>query len=183
MAKTCALIAAPVQSGTGRRGCAMGPDADRAAGLAEALAALGQAVEDRGVPEVRIGAAMSHPNAAVHRLAEVAGWTAALQDAALAAAREVDLPIILGGDHSVALGSVSGVARYAAELGRPQFVLWIDAHPDIHMLETTQSGNLHGTHLAYVCGLGAFPASFSPGARAGRSRAGHDAGPALGAPR
>ncbi len=68
------------------------------------------------------------------------------------------LPVVLGGDHSLAAGTLSGHARRAAEQGRRLFVLWLDAHPDLHTLETTQSGNLHGVPMAYALGL--------PGSRA-----------------
>jgi arginase len=93
-------------------------------------------------------------------------WTEALQSAAYDAARAADFPIFLGGDHSLSLGTVSGVARHAADLGRPQFVLWLDAHPDFHSPATTTSGNLHGTPVAYFTGQpgfdGVFPPLFAP---------------------
>ena len=91
----------------------------------------------------------------VHAPAETAGWTATLMQAAEKAMQE-GLPIFLGGDHSLSLGSVAGVANHAATMGRPQFVLWLDAHSDFHTPQTTASGNLHGTPLGYVTGRAGF---------------------------
>lgn len=153
--QTIFLIGAPVDSGKDRRGCLMGPDAYRTAGLAEALTDLGHDLRDLGnlVPaKLDRGAAMP-PH--VHAPAETAGWTKTLMRAASAAMAD-GLPIFLGGDHSLSLGSVSGVANHAAATGRPQFVLWLDAHSDFHTPQTTASGNLHGTPLGYVTGRAGF---------------------------
>ena len=159
------VIGAPVQEGAGRPGCNMGPDAYRAAGIVEAFAELGHRVEDRGNLVRRSGEGGRHPNGAIKSLAAFAGWTDAIREAVLAARRE-GMPVVIGGDHSLAAGSVTGNATHAAETGRPFFVLWLDAHPDFHTLETTASGNLHGVPLAYACGLagfeGAMPAPLHP---------------------
>ncbi|KGJ02757.1 arginase [Paracoccus sphaerophysae] len=153
----CILIGAPVDSGQARPGCLMGPAAYRVARLAETLAALGHSVEDRG--DLAPGALGSEASAnpAVHHLPETLGWTRALSAAARDACR-AGMPIFLGGDHSLSLGSVAGVAAHAAEAGRPLFVLWLDAHSDIHSVETTESGNLHGTPLGYLAGRAGFDA-------------------------
>jgi arginase len=100
----------------------------------------------------------------VHARAETAEWTRLLAEAARAAMPD-GFPIFMGGDHALSLGTVSGVADHAAAQGRPLFVLWLDAHPDIHNPETTASGNLHGTPIGYVTGqLGfdGFPAMTHP---------------------
>jgi len=97
-----------------------------------------------------------HPNPAITRLAEVRAWAEAIDTATFAAATSADLPLILGGDHAISAGSVPALARHAAHAGQPLFVLWLDAHPDLHLLETTQSGNLHGTPAAYVLGCPGF---------------------------
>jgi arginase len=154
--KTCTLIGAPVQDGAGVAGCVMGPDAYRTAGLKTALEGLGYSVEDRGNVSAQVAATRFQHNPNIHNLAEIVGWAEALQSAAYRAAADSDLPIFLGGDHSLAIGTVPGVARYSAEVGRPQFVLWLDAHPDLHTLETTRSGNLHGTPVAYFIGRPGF---------------------------
>ncbi|MDQ7262590.1 arginase [Paracoccus sp. PS-1] len=160
----CILIGAPVDEGQRRPGCLMGPAAYRVAGLASTLTALGHTVEDRGDLCPAPGRGQSCPNAAVHHLPEIIAWTEALR-AAGCAAMEEGLPIFLGGDHALALGTLAGVAAHAHAAGRPQFVLWLDAHSDFHTVETTQSGNLHGTPLAYAsgrAGFDAFPAFPAP---------------------
>ncbi|WP_299958955.1 arginase [uncultured Roseobacter sp.] len=147
--QTCILYGAPVDSGKRRRGCLMGPDAYRTAGLAEALEGLGHRVEDRG--NVTPTAFSAKPHDRLHALEETIGWTTALAEAAEAGLRD-GLPIFLGGDHSLALGTVLGAMRHAETVKRPLFVLWLDAHSDFHTLATTDSGNLHGTPLGYVTG-------------------------------
>jgi arginase len=155
------LVGAAVQDGAGRRGCDMGPAAFRAAGLSEALGELGHEVVDLG--DIRPPAAKSppHPNPAIKRLDETAAWIAALSDAAHAASAD-GMPIFLGGDHSLYAGTVSGMARRARDVGRPLFVLWLDAHTDFHSLDTTESGNLHGTPVAYFTGQPGFDGYFPP---------------------
>ena len=157
MSLTCILIGAPVDSGQQRAGCLMGPAAYRVAGLAEALRGLGHQVIDRGDVVAVPHAPIAHPNPAVHHLAETLGWTEALWQAGQRAAAE-GFPIFMGGDHSLSLGSVAGVAAHAATLGRPLFLLWLDAHTDFHTLDTTRSGNLHGTPVAYIAGRPGFDA-------------------------
>ncbi len=149
------LIGAPVDSGKRRRGCLMGPDAMRTAGLEQAITGLGHSVTDIGnltpapvdIPE----------DGKSHALAETVGWTQTLMQAAQEAMRD-SFPIFLGGDHALSLGSVAGVAAHAADVNRPLFVLWLDAHSDFHTPKTTASGNLHGTPLGYVTGLPDFDA-------------------------
>jgi arginase len=88
-------------------------------------------------------------------LPETIGWTEALSEVAREAARD-SVPVFMGGDHALSLGSVHGLAAHAAETGRPLFVLWLDAHSDLHTPQTTQSGNLHGTPLGYLTGRDGF---------------------------
>lgn len=155
----CKIIGIPLQDGAGRMGCEMGPSALRTAGIAPALTELGHEVTDLGniVPRpVRVDI---HPNSALKALPEIVGWTAAIAEAAYAASVD-GMPIFMGGDHALSAGSVSGIARRAAETGRPLFVLWLDAHPDFHTLDTTASGNLHGVPLAYASGLNGFEGYF-----------------------
>lgn len=157
----CRILGAPVQDGTGRKGCEMGPSALRVAGLVEALAELGHTVEDLGAVVPEPARPMAHPNTALKALPEIVAWTAALAEAAYRASANA-MPIFLGGDHSISAGTVSGVARRAAETGRPLFVLWLDAHTDYHTLDSTVSGNLHGVPLAYVTGQAGFDGYFPP---------------------
>ena len=143
--------------GKARRGCVMGPDAYRVAGLADALSGLGHRVWDMG--NVAPGPAQNHPGAPTHLVAlgDTVAWTIALADQDQTAMAH-SIPIFLGGDHALALGSVSGVAAYAKSQSRPQFVLWLDAHSDFHTPMTTTSGNLHGTPVAYITGRAGFDA-------------------------
>lgn len=151
------LIGAPVDSGKRRRGCMMGPDAYRTAGLQETLEELGHKVRDLGnlvpatPPTARPVGAPDH----IHALGETIDWTRQIMRAGMDAMQN-SLPIFLGGDHSLSLGSVAGVAAHAAAQKRPQFVLWLDAHSDFHTPESTGSGHLHGTPLAYVSGRAGF---------------------------
>ena len=153
------LLGAPVDCGAGQPGCLMGPDALRTAGLGSTLGALGHAVTDRG--DVRPGpmAETTHPNARVHDLGRAAGWTGLLAEAAAHAMAD-GVPIFLGGDHLMSAGTAAGVARAARDAGRPQFVLWLDAHSDLHDLDSTPSGNLHGTPVAYFTGRSDFTPHF-----------------------
>ncbi len=160
MTRTCILIGAPLDCGQRRPGCLMGPAAYRVAGLGATLGDLGYRVEDRGDVTPPPARDQTCANAAVHHLGETMAWTEALAWAARAAMAD-GFPIFLGGDHSLSLGTVSGVAAHAQALGRPLFVLWLDAHSDFHTVETTASGNLHGTPVAYIAGRDGF-APFPP---------------------
>lgn len=151
---TCILIGAPVDSGKQRRGCLMGPDAYRTAGLIESLRDLGHDVVDAGNVQ-RPDRDLPAPDAKIHYWSETIAWTEALAEAAEAAMSK-GLPIFLGGDHSLAAGTVTGVARYAKAQNRPQFVLWLDAHSDYHTPSSTDTGNLHGTPVAYFTGRPGF---------------------------
>lgn len=152
------LIGAPIDEGQRRAGCVMGPTAYRVAGLVNAIKDLGHGVEDWGdvaLPEL---ADAICANPAVHSLPEILGWTEVLADKVDDALAQGGMPIILGGDHSLALGSVSGAASFAARQDRPLFLLWLDAHSDFHTPMTTTSGNLHGTPVAYIAGRDGFDA-------------------------
>ena len=155
----CTLIGAPLQIGAGQLGCEMGPSALRIAGLRRALEELGHRVADAGNITPRPFGETAHPNAAVHHLGETVAWTEALSAAAYQHSA-AGMPIFLGGDHAISAGTVPGLARRAAEQGRPLFVLWLDAHTDFHSLETTESGNLHGTPVAYYTGQPGFEGFF-----------------------
>ncbi|WP_138466747.1 arginase [Poseidonocella sp. HB161398] len=160
MTRTCSLLGAPVETGASQPGCVMGPASLRTAGLARAISALGWSVADLGDLAIGPQAPLAHANPAIHHLAETRAWIELIEARAFEAARAHDLPVFLGGDHSISAGTVPGIARHAAMLGRPLFVLWLDAHPDLHTLESTASGNLHGTPVAYFTGqpgFGAYP--------------------------
>lgn len=158
----CALISVPMREGTGRYGCDMGPSAFRAAGLVEALAELGHAtVTDVTVrPDMTAPPALA-PNGRLKHLAEVVAWTRAIQSA-VAAIPAGQMPVILGGDHTMAAGVLPALSARAGRTGKPLFVLWLDAHSDCHTLDTSTSGNLHGVPVAYAIGDPSFAGVFPP---------------------
>ncbi len=156
MPRQTILLGAPIQIGASQPGCIMGPQSLRTAGLVRVIEELGWTVVDRGDLAIGSPAPLAHPNRAIHHLAETRAWIETVYRAACEAARDSDLPIFMGGDHLLAAGTIPAMARYAHDLGQPLFVLWLDAHPDLHTLETTASGNLHGTPMAYACGIDGF---------------------------
>ncbi|MCV9909835.1 arginase [Brucella sp. HL-2] len=157
----CKILGLPVQEGTGRLGCNMGPDGYRAAGIAEAIRELGHEFTDLGNLAQAELRPLTHPNPAIKALPQAVAWIEAISEAAYRESEE-GFPIFLGGDHLLAAGTVPGIARRAAEKGHKQFVLWLDAHTDFHTLETTDSGNLHGTPVAYYTGQKGFEGYFPP---------------------
>uniref|UniRef100_UPI0035ADC597 arginase n=1 Tax=Paenirhodobacter enshiensis TaxID=1105367 RepID=UPI0035ADC597 len=160
MTRHTILLGAPIQTGASQPGCIMGPQSLRTAGLAKIIEDLGWQVSDRGDLSIAPQRPTPHPNAAIHHLAETRAWIDTVREAALAAGRDCDLPVFMGGDHSMAAGTLPAMAERAAEAGRPLFVLWLDAHPDLHSLDSTESGNLHGTPMAYALGLPGFDAAY-----------------------
>lgn len=155
------LLGIPIEDGAGRMGCEMGPSAYRTAGIADAITELGHEIEDLG--NVSRGAlpSVTPPYPHLRRLPEIVAWIDTVSEAAYLASHNA-LPVFLGGDHALAAGTVPGVARRAAEEERPLFVLWLDAHTDFHTLDTTQSGNLHGTPVAYFTGASSFDGYYPP---------------------
>jgi arginase len=147
------LIGAPTDIGAGARGAVMGPEALRVAGLAEALAQHGSEVIDRG--NLAGPANPWLPPAHGYRhLDEVVAWNQSVHDAVLAELRIGRLPVLMGGDHSLAVGSIGAVARHCREAGKKLRVLWLDAHADFNTSTLTPSGNLHGMPVACLCGHG-----------------------------
>lgn len=151
--KNCILVGAAMDSGKRRKGCLMGPDAYRTAGLADALRGLGHSVNDIGNVAPAPFTPKDHPK--LVQLEETIAWTTALADASQATLKD-GLPIFMGGDHALSLGTVLGAMRHADAVNRPLYVLWLDAHTDFHTPDTTDSGNLHGTPLGYVTGREGF---------------------------
>ncbi len=152
------LIGAPVDSGQRRRGCMMGPAAYRVAGIERLLGELGHEVKDLGDVTHGVLPHASCDNPAVDQLDETIAWTKALRGRVAEVLAGGRMPVIMGGDHSLALGTVSGAAEHASRAGRPLFLLWLDAHSDFHTPMTTESGNLHGTPVAYIAGRSGFEA-------------------------
>jgi arginase len=150
-----ALIGAPIGAGAGTAGCGMGPAALRIVNLRETLAALGHAVVDRGDVSVKPASpdlGVQPPNTRARHFPEIAAFAQALSAETFDALEKRQFPIILGGDHSMSMGSVNGVARHCASTGRELFVLWLDAHADFNTPETSPSGNMHGMSLAMLAG-------------------------------
>jgi len=147
------VIGAPLEDGAGVPGTIMGPAALRTAGLIRALRDLGHQVDDQGdlKPPQAIAEPATSPGGA-RNLARVAGWARLLRHETYTTMKNGGVPIVLGGDHSLSIGSVGGIARYCAEAGRELFVLWLDAHADFNTPATSPSGNLHGMVAAWLCG-------------------------------
>jgi arginase len=147
------LIGAPTDIGAGHRGAGLGPEALRIAGLGEALATRGVDVIDRGNLDGPRNP-WQKPVEGYRHLPEVVAWNRAVMDAVLAELRGGRMPILLGGDHCLGMGSITAVARYCREAGRDLRVLWLDAHADFNTSDVTPSGNVHGMPVACLCGLG-----------------------------
>jgi arginase len=147
------LIGAPTDIGAGSRGASMGPEALRVAGIKTTLESHGLQVEDRG--NLNGPANPWQPPVEGYRhLAEVVAWNQAVHEAMYAELNTGRLPILLGGDHCLGLGSISAVARHCREAGKKLRVLWLDAHADFNTSVLTPSGNLHGMPVACLCGHG-----------------------------
>ncbi len=147
------LIGVPTDVGAGSCGARMGPEALRVAGLAPALAAFGHDVRDCGNLSGPANPWQPAVNGYRH-LPEVATWNQTLHDATFAELSAGRLPIMLGGDHCLAIGSISAVARHCKAVGKKLRVLWFDAHADFNTATLTPSGNIHGMPVACLCGHG-----------------------------
>ena len=147
------LIGAPTDIGAGARGASMGPEALRVAGIQRALETHGVSVVDRGNLSGPINPWLP-PVDGYRHLAEVAAWNQTVHDAVYAELQAGALPLLLGGDHCLAIGSISAVARHCRGAGRKLRVLWLDAHADFNTNLLTPSGNTHGMPVACLCGNG-----------------------------
>ncbi len=145
-----AIIGAPLDLGQGRRGVDMGPSAIRYAGLEERLVGLGYVVRDEGNVETAVAEATALRDERARFLPEIHDTCELIATRVAEATSRGALPLVLGGDHSVALGTLGGLASVHGTGG----VLWIDAHSDINTPETSPSGNVHGMALAAALGLG-----------------------------
>ncbi len=151
-----ALIGAPTDVGAGTRGASMGPEALRVAGLREALENHGLTVIDRGNLSGPSNPWLP-PVDGYRHLDEVIAWSTAVHHAVRQELALGHLPMLLGGDHSVAIGSISAVARHCRETKKSLRVLWLDAHADFNTSTLTPSGNLHGMPMACLFGFGPAP--------------------------
>ncbi|MBT9487353.1 MAG: arginase [Rubrivivax sp.] len=153
MTTAISLIGAPTDIGAGARGASMGPEALRVAGLRAALEAHGLVVHDRGNLAGPANPWLP-PVDGYRHLAEVVAWNEAVHQAMHAELTAGHLPILLGGDHCLGIGSISAVARHCRETGKKLRVLWLDAHADFNTSVLTPSGNIHGMPVACLCGHG-----------------------------
>lgn len=147
------LIGVPTDIGAGHRGASMGPEALRVAGIAHALQERGLRVVDRG----NLLGPMNPwqpPRQGYRHLDEVVAWNRSVLDAVYRELDQGHLPIMLGGDHCLAMGSIGAAARWCGERGRKLRVLWLDAHADFNTSVITPSGNIHGMPVACLCGYG-----------------------------
>ena len=151
--RTVSLIGVPTDVGAGARGASMGPEALRVAGLAEVLQAQGLRVHDRG-NLAGPSNPWQPPENGYRHFEAVKAWNEALHAAVFDELQQARLPVVLGGDHCLGLGSISAVARHCRASGKKLRVLWLDAHADFNTAELTPSGNIHGMPVALLCGLG-----------------------------
>jgi arginase len=149
------IIGCPMDLGASRRGVDMGPSAVRIAQLGPRLKDLGHEVEDGGNVAVHIAESRHYGPTDSKYLPEIAEACWKLSHETYRALQEGFVPLVLGGDHSIAIGSVAGVSRFHRERGKRVGIIWLDAHGDINTPETSISGNIHGMPLAHILGLGA----------------------------
>jgi len=155
MAQKIRIIGVPMDLGASRRGVDMGPSALRVAGLQARIKQLGHQVEDIGNISVKQPEEMSYGEKRAKYLAEIAD---ACKDLATIVEKTLDesmMPVVLGGDHSIAAGSLSGVASHFKKKEKKIGLIWLDAHGDINTPESSPSGNVHGMPLAAAMGYGA----------------------------
>jgi arginase len=153
MNRQISLLGAPTDIGAGSRGASMGPEALRVALIQPTLEGHGFDVLDRGNLSGPANPWLP-PSDGYRHLSEVAQWNHTVHDAVSAELNQGRLPILLGGDHSLAIGSISAIARHCREHGKKLRVLWLDAHADFNTNLLTPSGNIHGMPVACLCGQG-----------------------------
>ncbi len=153
MNRNISLIGAPTDIGAGARGASMGPEAIRVAGIRAILESHDLEVHDTGNVAGPSNPWLP-PDDGYRHLGEVVAWNQAVHDAVYAELQQGRLPILLGGDHCLGIGSISAVARHCRAAGKKLRVLWLDAHADFNTSMLTPSGNIHGMPVACLCGYG-----------------------------
>jgi arginase len=153
--RSVTFIGVPLDLGAGRRGVDMGPSAFRVADVHQRVRELGYDDEDGGDLEVSIPETQSPGNPRLKYLKEIRDTCARLRDRVVEVLDRGSLPVVLGGDHSIAMGTIAGACRFQRQRKRKLGLVWFDAHADSNTAETTPSGNIHGMPLAVVLGLGA----------------------------
>jgi len=153
--KSVRIIGVPTDLGASRRGVDMGPSALRVANLGPRLVKLGYEVEDIGNIPVAVRESIVSPQESGYRfLPEILAFVTDLKEKVYQSFKDGRVPLIIGGDHSLAIGSIAGATKYFGEKKKKIGVIWLDAHGDINTPETSQSGNIHGMPLAHGLGIG-----------------------------
>lgn len=157
--KKVRIIGVPSDLGASRRGVDMGPSALRIANIGPKLAQLGYEVDDIGnipvaVRESVVTAQMKSEDSRIKFLPEITLAMKTLKDRVYQSLKEGRTPLVLGGDHSLAIGSIAGLTKFYAEQKKKVGVIWLDAHGDINTPDTSLSGNIHGMPLAHALGIG-----------------------------
>ncbi len=156
MNRSVSLIGVPTDIGAGHRGASMGPEALRVARIGEALTARGVEVIDRGNLAGPYNPWLP-PTEGYRHLQEVVAWNTALRDAVAAELDQGRLPVVLGGDHCLAIGSIAAVAAHVRKTKRKLRIIWLDAHADFNTSAITPTGNVHGMPVSCLCGIGPAP--------------------------
>lgn len=153
-----ALVGVPIEDGANVTGSCLAPSALRMIGLPSMLGKLGCDVVDHGdlAPAASREPERACTDERARKASKVARWIPRLEEAAYDLVRGGDVPVFIGGDHSLSTGTVRGAARHFAEVERELFILWLDAHADFNTPATSPSGNMHGMALAYLCGEAGF---------------------------
>ena len=154
MTKRIRLIGAPTDIGASVRGASMGPAALRVAGLGDAVAALGYSVKDAGDLQGPANPWLP-PVDGYRHLNEVVAWNTGVRDAVAASLSADLMPLLMGGDHCLAIGSIMAVAAHCQATGKKLRVLWLDAHADFNTCTITPTGNIHGMPVSTLFGFGA----------------------------
>ena len=147
------LIGVPTDVGAGHRGALLGPDALRIAGIVDALSARGVDIVDRGNLQGPSNP-WQPPTDGYRHLPEVVAWNRATMEAVGAELAQGRMPIMVGGDHCLGIGSITAVAKHCRDTGKKLRVLWLDAHADFNTSDVTPSGNIHGMPVSCLCGIG-----------------------------
>jgi arginase len=152
--KQIRIIGVPMDLGASRRGVDMGPSAIRASQIGQKLRDLGHTVTDAGNVYVSVQESLEVGDARSKYLKEILATTRNLSQFTYDTMVAGDMPLILGGDHSIAMGSVAGISRFYHEQSKKIGIIWLDAHGDINTPETSLSGNIHGMPFAHILGHG-----------------------------
>lgn len=153
--KKIRIIGVPSDLGASRRGVDMGPSALRIANIGPRLGALGYDIEDVGNVQIPVRESIAHPQpTGIRYLPEIVESSYAIKDKVYEALKAGKVPLTLGGDHALAIGSIAGVTKFYGEQKKKIGVIWLDAHGDINTPETSSSGNIHGMPLAHSLGIG-----------------------------